>query len=138
MFEAGLIVQRLSGIYETEPVANSAQPTFLNMVAELDGGALPRSEQLMARLLRVEYALGRTRTEVMGPRTIDLDLLLRGAETSTTPFLTLPHPRMHLRRFVMTPLVELAPNLVHPIINRTISDLLNNLPDKSAVKRWLP
>ena len=138
MLEAGLVVQRLSGIYETEPVENLAQPTFLNMVAELDGGSLPRSEQLMARLLRVEYALGRTRTEVMGPRTIDLDLLLRGAETSSTPFLTLPHPRMHLRRFVMTPLAELAPNLVHPIINRTIVDLLGNLPDKSSVRRWLP
>ena len=138
MFEEGLVVQRLSAIYETEPVENLTQPKFLNMVAELDGGSLPRSEQLMARLLRVEYALGRTRTKVMGPRTIDLDLLLRGAETSSTTFLTLPHPRMHLRRFVLTPLAELAPNLVHPVINRTISDLLHNLSDKSAVNRWLP
>ena len=138
MFEAGLVVQRLSAIYETEAVENLAQPKFLNMVAELDADSLPRSEQLMARLLRVEYALGRTRTEVMGPRTIDLDLLLRGSETSSTPFLTLPHPRMHLRRFVLTPLAELAPNLIHPILNRTISDLLDKLSDKSSVKRWLP
>lgn len=138
MFEADLGVVRLSSIYETEPVATVAQPAFLNMVAELDGNALPPSEQVMALLLRVEYALGRSRSVVMGPRTIDLDLLLRGSETCSTPFLTLPHPRLHLRRFVMTPLAELAPTLVHPILNRTISELLDNLSDTSAVKRWLP
>ncbi len=138
MFEAGLGVVRLSSIYETEPVATIGQPAFLNMVAELDGNALPPSEQVMARLLRVEYALGRSRTIPLGPRTIDLDLLLRGAETCSTPFLTLPHPRLHLRRFVMTPLAELAPTLIHPVLDRTIGELLDNLADGSAVKRWLP
>lgn len=138
MFEADLAVLRLSNIYETEPVSDVAQPPFLNMVAELDGNLLPPSEQVMARLLRVEYVLGRTRKVVMGPRTIDLDLLLRGAETSETPLLTLPHPRLHLRRFVLTPLVELAPALVHPVLNRATSDLLDTLVDTSVVKRWLP
>lgn len=138
MFDAGLRVVGLSSIYETEPVATFAQPAFLNMIAELNGNALPPSDQVMARLLRVEYALGRCRAVVMGPRTIDLDLLLRGAEISSTPFLTLPHPRLHLRRFVLTPLAELAPTLVHPTLNRTISELLDNLADRSAVERWLP
>lgn len=138
MFDAGLRVVGLSSIYETEPVATFAQPAFLNMIAELNGNALPPSDQVMARLLRVEYALGRSRAVVMGPRTIDLDLLLRGAEISSTPFLTLPHPRLHLRRFVLTPLAELAPTLVHPTLNRTISELLDNLADRSAVERWLP
>jgi 2-amino-4-hydroxy-6-hydroxymethyldihydropteridine diphosphokinase len=138
MFDAGLGVVRLSSIYETEPVATFVQPAFLNMIAELDGNALPPSDQVMARLLRVEYGLGRSRAVVMGPRTIDLDLLLRGAEISSTPFLTLPHPRLHLRRFVLTPLAELAPTLVHPTLNRTISELLDNLADRSAVERWLP
>lgn len=138
MFDAGLGVVRLSSIYETEPVATFAQPAFLNMVAELDGNSLPPSEKVMARLLRVEYALGRSRALAKGPRTIDLDLLLRGAEIFATQFLTLPHPRLHLRRFVMTPLAELAPTLVHPLLDRTISELLDNLADRSAVKRWRP
>ncbi|MGH9882922.1 MAG: 2-amino-4-hydroxy-6-hydroxymethyldihydropteridine diphosphokinase, partial [Pyrinomonadaceae bacterium] len=114
MLDSGLDVLRLSAIYETEPVDNSAQPAFLNMVAELGGSKLPSSEQVMARLLRVEYALGRTRGVPKGPRTIDLDLLLYGKEQRATEFLTLPHPRLHLRRFVLVPLAELSPGLVHP------------------------
>lgn len=138
MLEAGLEVVRLSSIYETEPVATLPQPTFLNMVAELDGNALPPSEQVLARLLRVEYALRRTREITMGPRTIDLDLLIRGDEMCASEFLTLPHPRLHMRRFALTPLAELAPTLVHPMLNQSISELLDNLADGSYVKRWLP
>ena len=75
MLDAGLDVIRLSSIYETEAVDHKDQPPFLNMVAELRGSTLPAPEQLMARLLRIEYALGRTREVPLGPRTIDLDLL---------------------------------------------------------------
>src|SRR6478609_6176147 len=100
MKEASLEVMRLSAIYETEPVETFAQPAFLNLVAELRGNTLPTPEQVMARLLRIEYALGRTREVPLGPRTIDLDLLLYGDEQRSTQFLTLPHPRMHQRRFV--------------------------------------
>jgi 2-amino-4-hydroxy-6-hydroxymethyldihydropteridine diphosphokinase len=136
MLDANLEVIRLSQIYETEPVETFAQPAFLNMVAELRGNTLPRPEELMARLLRIEYALGRTREAAMAPRTIDLDLLLLGNETSDTQFLTLPHPRLHQRRFVLVPLNELAPKFIHPKLNKTISELLQELDDHSQVKSW--
>ena len=137
MMEAGLPVTRLSSIYESEPVDTSAQPDFLNMVAELRGG-LPKPDQMMARLLRVEYLLGRTRAVARGPRVIDLDLLLFGDHTSANELLTLPHPRMHLRRFVLQPLVELAPTLVHPTLHQTIATLLENVDDQSEVRQWMP
>ena len=72
----------------------------------------------------------------MGPRTIDLDLLLYRDEQRSTQFLTLPHPRLHQRRFVLVPLVELAPRLVHPTLHQTIKDLLANVDDQSRVCRW--
>ena len=136
MMEAGLEVTRLSAIYETEAVETFAQPAFLNMVAELRGNTLPAPEQVMARLLRIEYTLGRTREVSMGPRTIDLDLLLYRDELRSTQFLILPHPRFHQRRFVLEPLAEIAPRLVHPTLHQTISDLLANVDDQSEVRRW--
>lgn len=138
MMEASLEVMRLSAIYETEAVETFAQPVFLNMVAELRGSTLPAPEQVMARLLRIEYILGRTRAEPLGPRTIDLDLLFYGDEKRATQFLTLPHPRLHQRRFVLEPLAELCPSLVHPTLERSVSDLFAELDDHSKVRRWLP
>jgi len=138
MLDANLEVIRLSQIYETEAVETFAQPAFLNMVAELRGNTLPRPEELMARLLRIEYSLGRTRDADMAPRTIDLDLLFYANEVSDTQFLTLPHPRLHRRRFVLVPLNELAPTLVHPKLNKTVSELLEGLGDDSDVKLWRP
>lgn len=138
MLAANLEVIRVSQVYETEAVETFAQPAFLNMVVELRGSALPRPEELMARLLRIEYALGRTRETAMAPRTIDLDLLLYANETSDTQFLALPHPRLHQRRFVLAPLNELAPKLVHPKLDKTISELLEQLDDNSEVKLWRP
>jgi len=138
MLAAGLDVIRLSSIYETQPVEYTEQPVFLNLVAELRGSTLPTPEQTLARLLRIEFALGRTRDIRLGPRTIDLDLLLFKDEQRDTEFLTLPHPRLHLRRFVLVPLSELVPNLVHPVLQQSISDLLANCEDQSMVKRWNP
>jgi 2-amino-4-hydroxy-6-hydroxymethyldihydropteridine diphosphokinase len=135
MMEAGFLVTRLSSIYETEPVDVREQPAFLNMVAELKV-TIFSAEQVLARLLRIEYALGRRRDSFRGPRTIDLDLLLYGNEQSATEFLQLPHPRLDVRRFVLTPLAELAPELSHPTLQQTISQLLAETPDQSAVKRW--
>jgi len=136
MLDAGLDVIRLSHIYETQPVENENQPSFLNMVAELRGSTLPSPEQVMARLLRIEYALGRIRNVRMGPRTIDLDLLICKNQRLETEFLTLPHPRMHNRRFVLVPLNELVPTLVHPVLGKSISELMANTNDKSSVARW--
>jgi 2-amino-4-hydroxy-6-hydroxymethyldihydropteridine diphosphokinase len=138
MMDAGLDVSRLSRVYETEAVETFAQPPFLNMVAELRINTLPRPEQLMARLLRVEYSLGRKRESTMGPRNIDLDLLLYSDQTSDTEFLRLPHPRLHHRRFVLVPLAELAPQLLHPTLKQTISQLLDEVVDASNVKLWTP
>jgi 2-amino-4-hydroxy-6-hydroxymethyldihydropteridine diphosphokinase len=138
MLDAGLDVIRLSSLYETAPVENENQPAFLNMVAELRGSTLRSPEQLLARLLRIEYALGRTREVPMGPRTIDLDLLLVKDEQLNTQFLTLPHPRLHLRRFVLVPLNELVPNLVHPVLKKSVGELLAHTDDKAKVLRWKP
>jgi 2-amino-4-hydroxy-6-hydroxymethyldihydropteridine diphosphokinase len=137
MMEAALVVTRLSSIYETQPVSEIEQPPFLNMVAEI-GNPLPAPEQVMARLLRVEYALGRTREIKDGPRTIDLDLLLYGNVESNTEFLRLPHPCLQDRRFVLEPLAEMAPRVVHPGLKRTVAELLESSQDKSEVKRWGP
>jgi 2-amino-4-hydroxy-6-hydroxymethyldihydropteridine diphosphokinase len=138
MKAAGLEVARLSAIYETEAVETFAQPPFLNMVAELRGNALPAPEELLTTLLQIEQALGRTREVPMGPRTIDLDLLLYRDETRSTPFITLPHPRLQHRRFVLEPLAELCPGLVHPIMKQTVSELFLTTTDTSAVTRWTP
>lgn len=123
MLNAGLRVARLSSIYETEPVDLTQQPRFLNMVAELSS-PLPSPEQTLARLLRIEYQLGRTREIPRGPRTLDLDLLIYGDIRQETEFLTLPHPRLHLRRFALAPLAELAPDANHPALSKTFSQLL--------------
>jgi 2-amino-4-hydroxy-6-hydroxymethyldihydropteridine diphosphokinase len=136
MLDAGLDVIRLSSVYETQPVENENQPRFLNMAAEIRGSTLPSPETVMARLLRIEYALGRTREVFMGPRTIDLDFLICKDEQVQTEFLTLPHPRLHNRRFVLVPLNELVPNLVHPVLVRSIGELLANTSDNSSVTRW--
>jgi 2-amino-4-hydroxy-6-hydroxymethyldihydropteridine diphosphokinase len=138
MLDAGIDVIRLSRIYETQPVEYTDQPTFLNMVAELRGPTLPPPEQLLARMLRIEYALGRVRDVRMGPRTLDLDLLIYKDELRNTDFLQLPHPRMTQRRFVLVPLCELVPTLKHPTTHQTIAQLLQNTVDESEVILWKP
>ena len=138
MLDAALVVSRLSQIYETDPVETFAQPRFLNMVAELRGDALPPAEEVMKLLLAVEQSLGRTRDLAKAPRTIDLDLLLYDDQIVDSKLLTLPHPRLHHRRFVLEPLVELAPQLVHPTLSKTMAKLLEALEDDSGVRAWNP
>jgi len=137
LMEASFVVHKLSGIYETEPVGIDTDKQFLNLVAEIHVTNVTPS-QMMARLLRIEYLLGRTDKSLKKPRTIDLDILLFGDTIIDTEFLTLPHPRMHLRRFVLQPLARIAPNFVHPTLNEEIANLLAVCPDTSEVKRWWP
>jgi 2-amino-4-hydroxy-6-hydroxymethyldihydropteridine diphosphokinase len=130
--EIGEVV-RTSSYYETEPMEFTAQRWFLNCAVELRTMMAPVS--LMQTLLSVERAMGRERNEAKGPRNIDLDLLLYDDETVTTPELTLPHPAMHERRFVLAPLVEIAPVAMHPILRKTAWQLLKNLPAGGEVRR---
>jgi 2-amino-4-hydroxy-6-hydroxymethyldihydropteridine diphosphokinase len=138
MLDAGLCVLRLSSVYETAPVeVSDEQPPYLNMVAELSlDPTSPTPEQLLARLLRIEYNLGRRREHFHAARTIDLDLLLYADARSDTDFLKLPHPRLSARRFVLAPLAELAPDDMHPTLRQTFKQLLDDVPDDSSVKLW--
>ncbi len=137
LMEASFVVHKLSGIYETEPVGLDTDKKFLNMVAEIHVTNVSPS-QMMARLLRIEYLLGRTDKSQKKPRTIDIDILLFGDVQMDTAFLTLPHPRLHQRRFVLKPLAKIAPNVVHPALKIEISDLLAKLEDDAEVIRWHP
>ncbi|MEO8572343.1 MAG: 2-amino-4-hydroxy-6-hydroxymethyldihydropteridine diphosphokinase [Pyrinomonadaceae bacterium] len=137
LMEASFTVTKLSGIYETEPVEIESETNFLNMVAELKCESITPS-QMMARMLRIEYLLGRKDKSLKKPRTIDLDLLFYNHEQTDTEFLTLPHPRLHLRNFVLVPMCEIAPTFVHPIMQKDIKTLLAGSVDTSAVTRWNP
>src|SRR5256714_4618486 len=138
MMSAGLPVLRLSSVYETEPVGvEGAQPAYLNMVAEL-AAPLPPPDELLARLLKIERELGRRRDSPRAARTLDLDLLLYGAERRRTERLTLPHPRLHLRRFVLAPLAELVPDARHPTLGLSYAELLATTDDRSEVRLWKP
>ena len=132
----GTQLLRASSLYDTEPVGEVDQPNFLNAVAALDTSLTAR--QLMWNLQLIEKRLGRVRSQKWGPRTIDLDLLFFKDQQLETEFLTLPHPRMALRRFVLVPLNELAPGLVHPVLGKSISELLAQTKDRSTVTRWTP
>lgn len=137
LMEASFCITKLSGIYETEPVEMESDTSFLNMVIEMRAEGITPT-QAMARMLRIEYLLGRKHKSLKRPRTIDLDLLFYGRERLNTEFLILPHPRLHLRNFVLVPLTEIAPNLVHPLLRKNIKTLLEHSPDRSAVSRWNP
>lgn len=137
LMEASFLVTKLSGIYETEPVGLEDSPNFLNMVAEIRAESITPS-QMLARMLRIEYLLGRKDKSLKKPRCIDLDLLFYGSEQVNIPFLQVPHPRAHLRNFVLVPMAEIAPGFVHPVLHRDVKTLLDVCPDNSAVTRWDP
>jgi 2-amino-4-hydroxy-6-hydroxymethyldihydropteridine diphosphokinase len=131
--ELGVQIRKVSSIYETEPVGLLEQPWFLNCVVE--GVTTVPPEVLLKELRALEKRMGSKKLVSRGPRLIDLDILVYGRQTIDTPELQVPHPRMHLRRFVLAPLAEIAPDLKHPSWSGTAAELLATTDDKSAVKK---
>lgn len=127
------IVTAVSSFYDTEPVEMTNQPWFLNCAVRLDTEKMPR--QLIAGILALEQSMGRQRKQQKGPRIIDIDVLLFGSSIVELPNLTIPHPRMHQRRFVLEPLAEIASDARHPVFKRTIRDLRDMLPPGQTVKK---
>ena len=125
----------LSRIYETEPVGPAGQGPYLNAVLAVETGLGPL--ELLEVLLAIERAHGRVRRERWGPRTLDLDLLDFGGQVLERPGLSLPHPRLHERAFVLVPLAEVAPDWRHPLLGATAAELLAKL-DRSGVRPWKP
>jgi 2-amino-4-hydroxy-6-hydroxymethyldihydropteridine diphosphokinase len=133
--EAGLRIVEQSALYRTEPIEVIDQEEFINQVVSCESGLDP--EAILGVCLAVERSMGRIRTRDKGPRVIDLDLLLSGDDIRSGGSLQVPHPRMHLRRFVLVPLAEISPGAWHPVLNRTAAELLSMCPDRSRVERVL-
>jgi 2-amino-4-hydroxy-6-hydroxymethyldihydropteridine diphosphokinase len=127
---ADIRILRASSIYETAPRDLAGQPWFLNQVIEAESTLLPR--QLLSRLHKIERDMGRKRTVAKGPRIIDLDILLFGQSVISTLDLEIPHPGMVERRFVLEPLDELAPELRHPVLNRSVREMLAKVTDQQV------
>jgi 2-amino-4-hydroxy-6-hydroxymethyldihydropteridine diphosphokinase len=127
---SGITILRTSSLYETEPRDLPNQPWFLNQVVETETSLFPL--QLLSRVLKIEKDLGRRRIVDNGPRTIDIDILLYHRFVIDSPALVVPHPRMHERRFVLAPMVELAPDLRHPVTRQTMRELLGRIKGQTV------
>ena len=131
--QRGVHTVRRSSRYLTEPVGGPPQPWFLNMVVEVETSMV--AEDLLSTCLTIENGMGRVRTEPWGPRTVDIDILLYDRVVRDAPELTLPHPRLHERRFVLEPLAEIAPTVTHPRLLATARELRDRCRDASRVQR---
>jgi 2-amino-4-hydroxy-6-hydroxymethyldihydropteridine diphosphokinase len=125
-------VQAVSAFYEAEPVELRDQPWFLNCIVALETRKSPG--ELLKDVLDIERTMGRLRLRDKGPRSIDIDIVLFGDEIVEERGLRIPHPAMHQRRFVLAPLVEIAPDMVHPQIGKTTRELLAALPEGQVVR----
>ncbi len=126
-------VIRASSLYETAAWGLTEQPSFLNQALEIDTKL--KARQLMRKILKIEEEMGRVRKEKFGPRVIDIDILFFNDEVHELRFLKIPHPEIQNRRFVLTPMNEIAAELEHPVLKRTIAQLLEECPDNLEVKK---
>jgi GTP cyclohydrolase-4 len=126
-------VRQMSSFYETEPWGYQEQPRFLNAACCLVTSLSP--DELLSQIKKIEHALGRVPSFANAPRPIDIDILFYGEQIIQTPQLIIPHPRLEERAFVLIPLVEITPDLVHPVSRRTIAELAEKVAGKEKVKR---
>ena len=129
-----LHVERISSIYETEPMGYQEQPRFLNAICQV--ATLLSPEKLLALAKEIEEALGRVPSFQNGPRSIDVDILFYGEQVIDNPQLTIPHPRLEERAFVLVPLAEIAPELVHPVSGKTVGEMVQNVGGLGGVKKY--
>jgi 2-amino-4-hydroxy-6-hydroxymethyldihydropteridine diphosphokinase len=132
----GVNIIKKSSIYETSPVGNTRQPWFLNQVMEVQSDSGPRG--LLQVILGIETSMGRARKTPLGPRCIDIDILLAEDKVVHSADLIIPHPELAKRNFVLVPLKEIAPDAVHPVFGKKIEDLWRRSKDRSIVRLYIP